>query len=362
MARRPTTRSGSADLALAEGLAHALAPWFARAQRDLTWRRTRDPYAIWVSEIMLQQTRVETVERYYAGFLARFPDVGTLAAADEHDVLEAWSGLGYYRRARLLHRGARHVARELGGTMPSDAAGLLAIPGVGRYTAGALASIAFDRPVPLVDGNVARVLARVRGIEEPRLQGADAKEHWHIVQAVLERGSPRVLAQALMELGATVCTPRAASCHACPVADLCVARARGRVDAIPAPRKKIAQPLQRWVAPAIVWRGRMLLVRRDREGLLANMWCLPLVAVHGSSVEPAEVARAWPDVPARVQTVADTVKHVFTHRIWEMAPVRMSVGRKPNIASTETAWVRRGERPGGGLPSVTNKLLEAVGW
>ncbi len=161
------------EAALASALAAGLAPWFEAAHRDLTWRRTTDPYAIWVSEIMLQQTRVETVERYYAGFLARFPSVHALADAEQSEVLEAWSGLGYYRRARLLHKGAQHVRDALGGTVPDDGASLLAVPGIGKYTAGAIASIAFDKPEPLVDGNVARVLSRVRGIEEPKQHRAD---------------------------------------------------------------------------------------------------------------------------------------------------------------------------------------------
>ncbi|HRI09659.1 MAG TPA: A/G-specific adenine glycosylase, partial [Nannocystaceae bacterium] len=205
----------------ARRLAELLTPWFAANQRDLEWRRTRDPYAIWVSEIMLQQTRVETVRAYYRRFMERFPDVGTLAAADEEAVLAAWSGLGYYRRARLLHAGARHVASALGGSLPRTGEGLRSIPGVGRYTAGAIASIAFDEPVPLVDGNVARVLSRLGAIEDVKGQGADAPGHWKVVAEVLGAGSPRVLAQALMELGATVCTPQSPRCSLCPAQELC---------------------------------------------------------------------------------------------------------------------------------------------
>jgi A/G-specific adenine glycosylase len=268
--------------------------------------------------------------------------------------------LGYYRRARLLHRGARYVARELGGTLPDDAPGLLAIPGVGRYTAGALASIAFDRAVPLVDGNVARVLSRIRGIEDPKRQGADAKEHWRVVQAVLDHGSPRVLAQALMELGATVCTPRATACEACPVAEVCQARARGLVAAIPAPKKKIAQPIQRWAAPAVIWRGQLLMVRREAQGMLASMWCLPLLELSKSDDPEATVTR-WLDVPARVDAVADPVEHVFTHRVWKLVPVVVTAKRKPKVAG-DVAWVRATQRPAGGIPSVTKKLLERVGW
>ena len=200
----PADPRAQGDDVLSRQLATALEAWFRRDHRDMPWRRTRDPYAIWVSEIMLQQTRVETVERYFDAFLARFPTVGALAAADEQAVLQAWSGLGYYRRARLLHRGARHVVDRHGGTLPADAEGLRSIPGVGDYTAGAIASIAFDLPVPLVDGNVARVLSRIEAIEDPREQAATARRHWRRVAEILRHGTPRVLSQALMELGATV--------------------------------------------------------------------------------------------------------------------------------------------------------------
>lgn len=364
------TRKASAairDDALSETLAAALVPWFLRVQRDLPWRRTRDPYAIWVSEIMLQQTRVETVERYWAAFLERFPSVAALAAADEQAVLQAWSGLGYYRRARLLHRGARYVHEALDGELPADGEGLRAIPGVGEYTAGAIASIAFDRPVPLVDGNVARVLSRVEGIESPKEQGAGARRHWQRVAGILRHGPPRVLSQALMELGATVCTPRSPRCLLCPVRTSCVAAREGRVEQIPAPRKKVAQPVSHWLALAVTWRGRLLLVRRPAEGLLADLWCMPLVPADGNvaaldrtAVEAGfAVPLRWADAPL------PGVRHVFTHRIWELVPLMGRASRKPRWAGApddRQCFIRPGEPPPGGLPRVTSKLLERVGW
>ncbi len=349
------------EAALASALAAGLAPWFEAAHRDLTWRRTTDPYAIWVSEIMLQQTRVETVERYYAGFLARFPSVHALADAEQSEVLEAWSGLGYYRRARLLHKGAQHVRDALGGTVPDDGASLLAVPGIGKYTAGAIASIAFDKPEPLVDGNVARVLSRVRGIEEPKQQDANAKGHWVLTKAVLERGRPRVLAQALMELGATVCTPKSPRCEACPIRGHCNAFATGRTSTIPAPRKKVAQPLDRLCALAVVSRKRVLMLKRPATGLLASMWCLPLVTDEdgptelGTVFEDPEAVDRWSRVGA--------VRHVFTHRIWEMSVCRANVSKRPALSvEGEVAWVAPGERPPGGIPSVTSKLLKVAGF
>ncbi len=349
----------SPDSELAAALASGLGPWFDREQRDLTWRRTRDPYAIWVSEIMLQQTRVDTVERYYSAFLARFPSVQALAAADESAVLEAWSGLGYYRRARLLHRGARYVAEELGGQVPDDGPGLRKIPGVGRYTAGAIGSIAFDRPQPLVDGNVARVLSRVRALEDPKQQDAGAAAHWTLVEAVLRAGRPRVLAQALMELGATVCVPKNPRCPSCPIRPHCRAHAIEATDRIPAPKKKIAQPVERLGALAVISRRRLMLVRRPGQGLLAGMWCLPLVPVSAPSEPAAGEVFAKPESLAP-WTEAGAVRHVFTHRIWELMVLRTEASRRPALVADyplDTAWVAPGERPEGGMPSVSNKLL-----
>jgi A/G-specific adenine glycosylase len=349
---------------LAARLAEALAPWFLRTHRDLPWRRTLDPYAIWVSEVMLQQTRVDTVLRYWAPFLRRFPDVGALAAADADDVLAAWSGLGYYRRARLLHEGARHVVRALGGVLPRAPAVLREIPGVGRYTAGAIASIAHDAVAPLVDGNVARVLSRVQALADPREQDAGAAAHWRLCERVLARGSPRVLAQALMELGATVCTPRAPRCGACPLAPMCSARAQGLVDAIPAPKKRTPQALERWLAIAATHRDRLLLVRRADAGLLAGMWCLPLVAMTSARarIDEAAIARALGMPLAIASERGAPLRHVFTHRIWELRPLAARVVSRPRARAGTTAWIARGERPDGGIPSVTAKLLAAVGW
>ena len=347
--------------ALAADLAANLGPWFEASHRDLTWRRTLDPYAIWVSEIMLQQTRVETVERYYAHFIARFPTVQALADADEASVLEAWSGLGYYRRARLLHAGARHVCNAHGGRVPRDGPALLAVPGVGRYTAGAIASIAFDEPQPLVDGNVARVLSRVQGIEDPKLQDAAAKGHWVLTEAILRRGTPRVLAQALMELGATVCTPKSPRCERCPIQRHCGAYTTGQTATIPATRKKVAQPLERLCALAVVSRKRLLLVKRPAVGLLASMWCLPLVTDEDGPTE-LEAVFEDPEVVDDWERVGD-VRHVFTHRIWEVGVFRAVLGLRPSVrVEGQVAWIAPGERPVGGIPSVTEKMLATLGF
>nr|WP_255216045.1 A/G-specific adenine glycosylase [Pseudenhygromyxa sp. WMMC2535] len=348
-----------------KAVATALSAWFAKHARDLPWRRTRDPYAIWVSEIMLQQTRVDTVERYWSRFLDRFPSVEALAAADEEAVLEAWSGLGYYRRARLLHRGARHVHAEHGGALPETPAEIRAIPGVGRYTTGAIASIAFDQPVPLVDGNVARVHARLQAIEDPVEQDAKAEDHWHFVSEVLAHGSPRVLAQALMELGATVCTPRSPSCSSCPLRAQCRAQALGRAHEIPAVKTKKPSPEHGYYALALRWGERLLLERRPEGSLLAGMWCLPLFERPLDERDPEKLAAAASETLGVPMTLTDKpagkVKHVFTHRVWHLLPWPARARRAPRLRkrddARELAWMQADQTPAGGIPTLTRKLL-----
>lgn len=345
----------------AAAIAAALDPWFRANAREMTWRKTRDPYAIWVSEVMLQQTRVETVERYYADFMARFPDVGALAAADEHDVLQQWSGLGYYRRAKLLHRGAKVVAERFAARMPEDAETLREIPGIGPYTAGAIASIAFDRPEPLVDGNVARVLSRLAAIEDPKQQAAGARGHWQVVAEILRHGPPRVLAQALMELGATVCTPVGPRCLLCPVRAQCRASAEGRVDEIPAVVVRGELPIERWWALLVRAGERRLFVRRPAEGLLADLWCVPLVARTDAKLSVA-VVRALLGPGARVIAERGDVVHVFTHRRWELRTVEVAVDREVLPAGIEqgrVCWAAAEEAPRGGVPTLTRKLWGA---
>ncbi|MCK5944250.1 MAG: A/G-specific adenine glycosylase, partial [Planctomycetes bacterium] len=216
--------------------------WFAAAQRDLPWRRTRDPWAIWVSEIMLQQTRVEAVREPFERFLARYPTPDAFAAADDDEVMVAWRGLGYYRRARLLRDGARRVTERHGGVVPDTVEALRDLPGVGPYTLGAVASIAFGRCQPAVDGNVERVLSRHLGLDEPIGTGRSRRAITEVVLARIDAARPGDFNQALMELGATVCTPTSPSCDRCPVAADCVARRDGRTAELPrrkAPRAAV---------------------------------------------------------------------------------------------------------------------------
>ncbi|HLL22387.1 MAG TPA: A/G-specific adenine glycosylase, partial [Kofleriaceae bacterium] len=259
-------------------IAHAIVAHYASVKRDLPWRRTRDPYAIWVSEIMLQQTRVATVIPYWERWMAKFPTVAALAAAPLDDVLAAWAGLGYYSRARNLHAGAKAVGEDL----PRTASELRGIPGIGPYTAGAIASIAHGERAPLVDGNVARVLARVCEIELDVKSTAGGKALWakagELMAALPDDAKPGDLNQGLMELGATVCTPTSPRCLVCPLAKLCIANQTGRQDELPVMPVRKKQDELPLLARTHVWIEEACCVivgRRPPGGLFGALWELP---------------------------------------------------------------------------------------
>jgi A/G-specific adenine glycosylase len=257
-----------------QALRRRLVAWFRKAARDLPWRRTRDPYAILVSEIMLQQTQVATVIPYYARWMSRFPDFATLAAAEESDVLSVWQGLGYYSRARNLHRAAKTVTEKHDGEMPVDPALIRALPGIGRYTAGAVASFAFDLPEPLVDANVARVLARLLDLHTPIDTTAGQTALWSAAGSLVPRKGARIFNGALMELGALVCTPRAPRCDQCPIHSQCAAFANGTAEKLPRkkPRRKqvaLSEPCA-WT----VSRDRILLEQQTGKRW-RGLWKLP---------------------------------------------------------------------------------------
>lgn len=281
-------------------IATAVVAHYRKVKRDLPWRRTRDPYAIWVSEIMLQQTRVATVIPYWERWMAKFPTVTALAKAPLDDVLAAWAGLGYYSRARNLHRGAQTIGTTWRGALPRHAAELRTVPGIGPYTAGAIASIAYGERAPLVDGNVARVLARVFGITLDIKSTAGGKALWaragELMTALPARAAPGDLNQGLMELGATVCSPTQPRCLVCPLAKLCTANASGRTDQLPVVpvRKKQADlPLLAWTLVWITRGDQIVLVRRAPEGLFGGLWELPPLDVAerlGVTIDPSPVA------------------------------------------------------------------------
>lgn len=334
----------------------ALLGWYDETARDLPWRKTDDPYAIWVSEIMLQQTRVETVIPYYERFLIRFPTPQSLADADEDTVLAHWSGLGYYRRARLLHAGVREVVAEYGGEVPRDAEARRALPGVGPYTAGAIGSIAFGKPEPIVDGNVTRVLARLLRMRTPVGTAKTTKRMWQEASRLVPTERPGDFNQALMELGATVCTPKQPRCERCPLSAHCGAYARGEVDQLPVPKRRTA-PVSLRLSAVVTTSGRgrgrkVWLVRGDR-GLFGGLWGVPMAEGEPrSALRDAGVrARLHPDPVGRVE-------HVLTHRRLHVELFRASGAR------AEESETRRRFAPADlahvGVSTLTRKILKAT--
>lgn len=369
-----TTRSKSVKERPAEDAianrANELVSWFYRARRDLPWRRTRDAYAIWVSETMLQQTRVETVIPYYARFLAEFPTVEALAAAQLDDVLRLWSGLGYYRRARLLHAGARAVVERHGGHLPETAEALRSVPGIGPYTAGAVASIAHGEATPLVDGNVHRVLTRLRG--DASAPAVARKAVWKLAEALVTASDdPRALNEGLMELGAVLCVPRNPRCDACPWEASCAAHAQGLEREIPARAEKRASPVEAYDAWVVFDRAHRVLMLRRREHLrFGGLWEPPLQQLGQGEV--------WPGVALRASLSPEGrggFEHVLTHRrlaitVWcTNMGARVGAGSvlRPRVPSAlvesydEASWVSRDTLGARGISTLARRILAQAG-
>jgi len=325
-------------------LADRLLNWYDENARRLPWRGTQDPYAIWVSEIMLQQTRVDTVIPYYQRWMARFPTIQALAAAPLRKVLVAWEGLGYYSRSRNLHRAAQLVVAEYGGVLPSELKDLQRLPGIGRYTAAAIASIAFDQDVSALDGNIRRVLARVFLVREPARSTKGEKQLWKLTADHLPAGKASAYNQALMDLGAIVCTPKTPSCEICPLSDICSACALGVQEELPVaqPKKELPHHL---VAAAVIQRNdRVLIAQRPYQGLLGGMWEFP-----GGKLQPGEdltscLQREIQEEMAAHIHVGEKLgvfRHAYTHfRITLHAfYCTLLTGEPANLEHRELAWV-----------------------
>ena len=339
-----------------------LLAWFDAGHRDMPWRRTKDPYRILLAEYLLQRTRIASGTRYYERFLERFPDVASLAAATEEDVLRAWEGLGYYRRARNLHAAARAIVRDHGGRVPSDAATLATLPGIGPYTAGAVASIAFGEPVPAVDGNVTRVVSRLFRVEADVTTAAGQSRILELAAGLVPKERAGPFNQALMELGSTVCTPRRPACPSCPLGEVCLAYAGGVESSLP--RKPAARrPTTVAVSFAYVRsRDRVLLVRRPESAILGGLWSLPggeIPSDRASRAALRSAVAAQTGLRVDVREEVAPIAHTFSHRRWT-GHVYRCVPRDGAAPSSAARWVTPEETRGLPLVPDHRRLLEEL--
>jgi A/G-specific adenine glycosylase len=328
--------------------ASTLIEWQRRHGRHgLPWQKTRDPYRLWIAEVMLQQTQVAAVIPYYRRFLRRFPDVRALARATEEEVLRLWSGLGYYARARNLRRAAREIVERHGGRFPREPESLARLPGLGRSSAAAVAACAFGKRAAILDGNARRVLARCFGVE-------DEKDLWRLAERVLPRRGIRTYTQGLMDLGATVCVRARPRCSECPLARRCVARREDRVRELPAPRKRRAVPLREAVWLVLLRREQVLLERRPSTGLWGGLWTFPEcdgrdVAGHCRRVLGCDVARTRGLEP---------VEHGFTHFRLRVRPLVCEVEESALRAEAPgRLWVDLADAAAAAVPQPVRKLL-----
>jgi A/G-specific adenine glycosylase len=345
-------------------LQHHLLVWYGQQGRNLPWRVSRDPYAIWVSEIMLQQTQVKTVIPYYERWLQQFPTVQDLAAAEQQQVLKVWQGLGYYARARNLHRAAQHICAKHDGRFPETLEAVLELPGVGRTTAGGILSAAFNQPVPILDGNVKRVLARLIALPIPTRKALS--QLWQLSETLLDPVRPRDFNQALMDLGATVCTPSQPNCPHCPWKERCQAYNQGSQSEIPMSETRAPLP-HKIIGVAVIWndQGQVLIDRRRQEGLLGGLWEFP-----GGKVEPGETLESC--IRREIQeelgidiAVGDrliTVDHTYTHfRVTLNVHHCQHLSGEPQpIECDEVRWVTLQEIDQFPFPKANVRIIEAL--
>lgn len=343
----------------------ALLTWFKNHQRDLPWRGIDNPYLIWVSEVMLQQTQVKKVVEYYEKFIKRFPDVQTLAAAPLQDVLKMWEGLGYYARARNLHKAAQFIVQELDGKIPTDYATFRKLPGVGNYSAAAVQSIAFNALYAAVDGNIKRVLARLYLIEAPINEVSSAKLFQQKAEDLIDLEEPGLFNQAMMELGATICRPQSPTCIVCPVNQFCEAFHTARQTEFPYRRKTAAIP-EHHIAAGVIYKGtEVLIVQRPLDGLLGGLWEFPNGRITENETAEAACIRHITDVVNLSVTnlkYLTRVKHAFTHFkiVVDVFQCDYESGEVVLNGPIDAKWVELTALQDYPLPRATHKFLDKL--
>ncbi len=334
-----------------------LLAWYLREARDLPWRRTRDPYAIWVSEIMLQQTQVDTVIPYYERWLKKFPDITALAKSPLEEVLSSWAGLGYYRRARMLHKASQVIVNDYGARIPNTAEELLKLPGIGRYTAGAIASIAFEEKTPVLDGNVIRILTRIFAVKGDTLKPAVLSELWTLAEKLLPEKFIGDFNQALMELGALICTPQNPSCTVCPVSKQCLAREEGKETFYPVKSRR--EKLEKIRNFAVVYRRNkeVWLSRQPEEARWGGLWMFPFWEEKASMMKALKNHDSSPGKWI-------SIKHGFTKYLIDLEVYTCKeAGNKkglPRTRQSEARWVNIAELSDYALPAPHRKIAQSL--
>jgi len=346
-------------------LQQSLLKWYDAHQRNLPWRNVTDSYPVWISEVMLQQTQVQTVIPYYLRFLEHFPNIAALAQADTDALLRLWAGLGYYSRARNLQKAARIIVGHFGGGFPQNYQDVLALPGIGRYTAAAIVSIAFGQPYAVLDGNVSRVLARLFTISGDLKSSAVQGQLWEAAQQLLPPTRPGDFNQAVMELGATVCSPRQPRCLLCPWTRHCLARQQGLQELLPekAQRAKTRKSLR--AAVVVQHRGRFLIVRRSDQRLLKGFWEFPATELHQKGTAARMISRlAVENYGLNVASVERliTVKHSITTRRIELQVflAKLTVGASSTMNDPDCRWVRLKDMGQYAFASASRRIVEEL--
>ena len=338
---------------------HRLLAWYRRNARTLPWRGHPDPYAVWISEIMLQQTRVETVIPYFQRWMDRFPTIRALAGSSEQNVLKLWEGLGYYSRARNLHKAAKILVEKYDGKLPRDLDVLRGLPGIGRYTVGAIASMAFGLDEPTLDGNIRRVLARVFNISLPANSSAGQKSLWDLAARYLPRHRAGDYNQALMDLGATICLPKNPCCLICPLMELCEARLKGIQDQRPVLKPKKKTPHYILAAAVVVKNGCVLLAKRPSKGLLGGMWEFPNGRVDGDPAkELSKVLKAGYSLKVHGREALGVVHHAYSHFKVTVHPFRCQLVSMSKSAGLK--WVKLKDLEGFPMGKVDRQISKLL--